>query len=78
MIRAVALLLALPLAAAQPVKVRLANRTVEMPIERYVAAALAGESSVFRSSEALKAMAVAARTYAVRLRGRHSAEGFDF
>jgi stage II sporulation protein D len=50
----------------------------QVPLERYVAGVLAGESSVFRTSEALKAMAVAARTYAVRLRGRHSAEGFDF
>ncbi len=49
-----------------------------MPLERYVTAALAGESSVFRSDEALKAMAVAARTYAVKMRGRHRAEGFDF
>ncbi len=52
--------------------------TVDLPMERYVAGVLAGESGVFKSEEALKAMAVAARTYAVRLRGRHSAEGFDF
>ncbi len=52
-------------------------KIVELPLERYVAAVLAGESSVFQSQEALKAMAVAARTYAVRMRGRHSAEGFD-
>jgi stage II sporulation protein D len=32
----------------------------------------------FRSTQALQAMAVAARTYAVRLRGRHAAEGYDF
>jgi len=70
------------LAGAQPtVKVRLgpSNGTgiVEMPLERYVAAALAGESGGFQSDEALKAMAVASRTYAVRMRGRHGAEGFD-
>jgi stage II sporulation protein D len=77
--RRLAALLLLPLAVhAQPVKVRIGANTVAMPIERYVAAVLAGESSVFRSAEARKAMAVAARTYAVRLRGRHSAEGFDF
>jgi stage II sporulation protein D len=51
---------------------------IELPAEKYVAAVLAGESSTFRSEEALKAMAVAARTYAARLRGRHAAEGFDF
>jgi len=54
------------------------ERIVELSAERYVAAVLAGESSVFRSDEALKAMAVAARTYAARSGGRHSSQGFDF
>ena len=54
------------------------DKVVIMPLEKYVAAVLAGESSVFRSDEALKAMSIAARTYAVRLRGRHEKEGFDF
>jgi stage II sporulation protein D len=52
--------------------------TLQLPLEEYVAGVLAGESSVFKSEEALKAMAVAARTYAVRHKGRHRAEGFDF
>jgi stage II sporulation protein D len=52
--------------------------TLQMPLEEYVAGVLAGESSIFKSEEALKAMAVAARTYAVRHKGRHRAEGFDF
>lgn len=74
-----ALALALPLYGAAPtVKVRLGSRIVDLPMERYVAGVLAGESSVFRSDAALRAMAVAARTYAVRLRGRHGAEGYDF
>jgi stage II sporulation protein D len=78
-----ALLIVTPLFAAPPVfKVQVrtpqGNRTLALPLEQYVAGILAGESSVFRSGEALKAMAVAARTYAVRLRGRHSGEGFDF
>lgn len=51
---------------------------VELPAEKYIAAVLAGESGTFRSEEARKAMAVAARTYAARMRGRHAAEGFDF
>jgi stage II sporulation protein D len=46
--------------------------------EPYVAAVVAGEASVFRSNEALKAMAVAARTYAAHFIGRHKEEGFDF
>jgi stage II sporulation protein D len=52
--------------------------TVTLPLEEYVAGVLAGEASGFRSSESLKAMAVAARTYAARFRGRHQHEGFDF
>lgn len=52
--------------------------TVTMPREEYVAAVLAGESSVFGSGEALKAMAVAVRTYAVHFGARHAGEGFDF
>lgn len=75
-------LLAVPLSAAVPtVKVQIAGprgfSVVDMPLERYVPAVLAGECSSFRSVEALQAMAVAARTYAVRMRGRHAAEGFD-
>ncbi len=54
------------------------GRIVEVPAEQYVAAVLAGEASEFRNDEALKAMAVAARTYAARFRSRHAAEGFDF
>lgn len=77
-------LLALALAVAgiagaqSTVRVRIEGRTVDLPRERYVAGVLAGEVSVFRSDEALKAMAVAARTYAFRERGRHSADGHDF
>ncbi|MBV9182675.1 MAG: SpoIID/LytB domain-containing protein, partial [Acidobacteria bacterium] len=52
--------------------------TLTMPLERYVVAVLQGESATFRSAEALKAMAVAARTYAVHFGSRHSLEGFDF
>jgi len=58
--------------------VSVGGHIVELPAERYVAGALAGESSVFRNEEALKAMAVAARTYAARLKGRHASEGYDF
>jgi stage II sporulation protein D len=74
------LLLAPTLTAAPLVlKVKISSppAVVEIPLETYVAAVLAGESGGFQSDEALKAMAVAARTYAVRMRGRHSAEGFD-
>jgi stage II sporulation protein D len=69
---------ALPLAAAPAVRVRIDASILELPLERYVAGVVAGESSVFRSEEALKAMAVAVRTYAVKFRGRHAGEGYDF
>lgn len=52
--------------------------TIELKGEEYVEAVLAGESSTFDSVEGLKAMAVAIRTYAARMKRRHSAEGFDF
>ena len=62
---------------AQNLKVRVKAATLEIPLERYVAQVLAGESSTFRSDQALQAMAIAARTYAVHFRGRHAAEGYD-
>ncbi len=52
--------------------------TVVLPMEDYVAGVLAGESSGFSSAESLKAMAVTARSFAARFRGRHQGEGFDF
>jgi stage II sporulation protein D len=52
--------------------------TLSMPMEEYVTAVLQGESASFKSDEALKAMAVAARTYAVHFGSRHRLEGFDF
>ena len=52
--------------------------TLTMPMEEYVSAVLAGESGGFKSDEALKAMAVAARTYAAYFGSRHKAEDFDF
>ncbi len=83
MIRLAVWLLAPALSLAAPplkVQVRTAGgaKIVELPVETYVADVLAGESSVFQSSEALKAMSVAARTYAIRMRGRHASDGFDF
>lgn len=66
-------------AAAQPVRVKLAGQAkpVSMDIEEYVAATVAGEAGGFKSMEALKAMSVAARTYARANLGRHRANGFD-
>jgi stage II sporulation protein D len=77
---AAALLLFVPqLSAAATVRVAVRGAgVVEMPLERYVAAVLAGEGGVLQSEAALQALAVAARTYAVRLKGRHASEGYDF
>jgi stage II sporulation protein D len=49
-----------------------------MPMDEYIAAVLAGETGNFQSDETLKAMAVAARTYALHFGSRHLLEGFDF
>jgi stage II sporulation protein D len=52
--------------------------TVTMTLEDYVASVLMGESGDFENVESRKAMAVVARTYAVRFIGQHENEGFDF
>jgi len=52
--------------------------TALMPMEEYIAGVLAGETGNFKSDEALKAMAVAARTYAMHFGSRHALDGFDF
>ncbi|MGO9518847.1 MAG: SpoIID/LytB domain-containing protein [Candidatus Korobacteraceae bacterium] len=49
-----------------------------MPMEEYIAGVLAGETGNFKSDEALKAMAVAARTFAIHFGSRHALDGFDF
>ena len=53
---------------------------LRIPLENYVALALAGESADSTSDAALQAMAVAVRSYAVSIAAagrRHAAEGFD-
>jgi len=47
-------------------------------LEDYVAGVLAGEAGIYKNPQSLRAMAIAARTYAVRFRGRHQADGYDF
>jgi len=49
-----------------------------MPVEDYVADVLQGETAGNMPAEALKAMAVAIRSYTTRFRERHKEEGFDF
>jgi len=71
-----------PIHADFPVEVRARDNhlllTATMPLEEYVAGVLAGETGNFKSDEALKAMAVAARTYAMHFGSRHALDGFEF
>ena len=71
-----------PLHADFPIEIRASEGhllvTALMPMEEYIAGVLAGETGNFKSDEALKAMAIAARTYAMHFGSRHPLEGFDF
>jgi len=71
-----------PLRADFPIEIRANDGhlliTALMPMEEYVAGVLAGETGNFKSDEALKAMAVAARTFAMHFGSRHALDGFDF
>jgi stage II sporulation protein D len=64
--------------SGRDVRVHTARRVVTLDLEDYVGGVLAGEAATFTSAEALKAMAVASRTFAVHHLRRHGAEGFDF
>ena len=52
--------------------------TQEMSLENYVLGVLRTEGSMETEPEALKALAIAIRTYAVKNRGRHAKDGYDF
>ncbi|MFN8686230.1 MAG: SpoIID/LytB domain-containing protein [Acidobacteriota bacterium] len=52
--------------------------TARVKLEDYVAGVLAGEAGGLKQEEARRAMAIAARSYAARFRGRHVEEGFDY
>jgi stage II sporulation protein D len=54
------------------------NVTVELPFEDYVLQVVATEGSTEAEPEALKALAIAVRTYALKNRMRHEKEGFNF
>ena len=73
-----ALALAAMTAPAAVVKVRVQGRAESVPVETYVAWAVAGELGGTGEAEALRAMAVVARTWARTNAGRHRREGFDF
>ncbi len=53
-------------------------KVVSLNLDDYVAGVLAAESSIEKEVEALKAQAVASRTFALANKGRHASEGFNF
>lgn len=63
-----------------PIRVHLTGKNItrDLPPEEYVLGVVAAEGSVEGELEALKALAVAARTYAVKNLRRHADEGYDF
>jgi stage II sporulation protein D len=71
-----------PPQASYPIEIRASEGrllvTASMPMDAYLAGVLAGETGNFKSDEALKAMAVTARTYAMHFGSRHALDGFDF
>src|SRR5262245_16846389 len=70
----------IPGSAPQLVKVRLVRKNVTrtMPVEEYVLGVLRGEASFEDRIEALKALAIVSRTFALRNAGRHHSAGYDF
>ena len=66
--------------SASAVRVRSVSENVtrELPLEDYVLGVMRAEGSMESEPEALKALAIAARTYAVKNLGRHANDGYDF
>jgi stage II sporulation protein D len=54
------------------------NTSQQVSLEDYVLQVVSTEASVEDEPEALKALAIAARTYALKNIGRHREQGFDF
>ena len=54
------------------------NVTQRMPLENYVERVVATEGSMEDQPEGLKALAIAARTYALKNLKRHAQDGYDF
>src|ERR1051326_7197922 len=70
----------LPLSAAATIKVHLVhdNITEELSLEDYVLGVMRAEGTMEDQPEALKALAIAIRTYALKNLGRHAKDGYDF
>jgi stage II sporulation protein D len=69
-----------PSDAASSIKVHLVreNVTQTLSLEDYVAGVLRAEGTVESEAEALKALAITVRTYALKNLARHATQGYDF
>jgi stage II sporulation protein D len=67
-----------PSDASQATGRKFGSHQITVDLDTYVEGVLAGEASVLKNRAALQAMAILARTWALRYRGRHRAQGFDF
>src|SRR5205823_364709 len=69
-----------PLSASATIKVHLVhdNITEELSLEDYVLGVMRAEGTMEDQPEALKALAIAIRTYALKNIGRHAKDGYDF
>ena len=69
-----------PADSTSPIKVHLVrdNVTQTLSLEDYVLGVMRAEGTVEPEPEALKALAIAIRTYALKNRGRHATDGYDF
>lgn len=69
-----------PKSQADTIKVHLVreNITRTVAFEDYVRGVVAAEGSMETEPDALKALAIAVRTYALRNLGRHARDGYDF
>jgi SpoIID/LytB domain protein len=54
------------------------NVTEELSLEDYVLGVMRAEGTMESEPEALKALAIAIRTFAIKNRGRHAKDGYDF
>jgi stage II sporulation protein D (peptidoglycan lytic transglycosylase) len=66
--------------STSPIKVHLVrdNVTQTLSLEDYVLGVMRAEGTVEPEPEALKALAIAIRTYALKNTGRHATDGYDF
>jgi len=69
-----------PRVSASAVRVRSVSENVtrDLPLENYVLGVMRAEGSTESQPEALKALAIAVRTYALKNLGRHAKDGYDF